>query len=113
MLMADAWLVVGARVIASATVAETRADRMRGLIGSREGEFAFVLPKCRWVHSIGMRFDIDVAYLGADGRVMKTSHLRRNRLPAPVRHATTVVEAEAGSFERWGLKPGDVIEVRT
>jgi uncharacterized membrane protein (UPF0127 family) len=30
----------------------------------------------------------------------------------PVREARTVVEAKAGSFERWGLKVGDVVEVR-
>jgi len=26
--------------------------------------------------------------------------------------ATTVVEAEAGAFERWGLKVGDQVELR-
>jgi uncharacterized membrane protein (UPF0127 family) len=34
------------------------------------------------------------------------------RLPLPVRSARTVVETAAGSFERWGLRVGDTVEVR-
>ena len=109
----DCWLVCDGHVLASATRADTARERGRGLLGRDGIDGAIVLTQTRWVHSIGMRLDIDVAYLGDDGRVVKTAHLRRNRLPAPVRHATTVVEAEAGSFERWGLRTGDVIEVRT
>jgi uncharacterized membrane protein (UPF0127 family) len=44
--------------------------------------------------------------------VVKVQRLAPMRLPLPVREARTVVEAKAGSFERWGLKVGDVIEVR-
>lgn len=109
----DCWLVCDGHVLASATRADTARERGRGLLGRDGIDGAIVLPQTRWVHSIGMRFDIDVAYLGHDGRVVKVAQLRRNRLPAPVRRAATVVEAEAGSFERWGLRAGDVIEVRT
>ena len=112
MLMADAWLVVGARVIASATVAETRVQRMRGLIGTREGEFAFVLPKCRWVHSVGMRYPIDVGYLDADSRLVRVQRLEPMRMSLPVPASRTVIEARAGSFARWGLQLGDVVDVR-
>jgi uncharacterized membrane protein (UPF0127 family) len=38
--------------------------------------------------------------------------MRRNRIGVPVWKATTVVEAEAGAFERWGLKVGDQVELR-
>ena len=109
----DCWLVCDGHVLASATRADTSRERGRGLLGRDHFDGAFVIPQTKWVHSIGMRFDIDVAYLGPDGRVLKVGHLRRNRLPAPVRHAATVVEAQAGSFERWGLTTGAVVEVRT
>ena len=39
--------------------------------------------------------------------------MRRNRIGVPVWKARTVVEAEAGAFERWGLHPGDQLELRT
>jgi uncharacterized membrane protein (UPF0127 family) len=44
--------------------------------------------------------------------VLKITHMRRNRIGVPVWKATTVVEAEAGAFERWGLKVGDQVELR-
>jgi uncharacterized membrane protein (UPF0127 family) len=59
-----------------------------------------------------MRLDLDVAYLDAEGIVIKMEHLRPLRIAAPVRGCITVVEAAAGSFERWDLRIGDRIEVR-
>lgn len=107
-----AWLVSEARVLASAEVASTRAARRRGLLGRDHLEGALVLRPCRSVHTFGMRFPLDVAFLDADGTVLKTARLRRNRVTLPVRHAQLVIEAQAGAFERWGLCVGDVVEVR-
>ena len=87
------------------------AEVLRAL--HRDGvEGAFVIPHCRWVHTIGMRFAIDVAHLDADGHVLRTVRMAPNRVGAPMRHAHTVVEAEAGAFARWGLRVGDTLEVR-
>jgi uncharacterized membrane protein (UPF0127 family) len=36
----------------------------------------------------------------------------RRRIGFPVRRAKFVVQAQAGAFNRWGLRVGDVIEVR-
>ena len=112
MTQTNAWLVAQGRVLASATVAESRGARRRGLIGERDPQFALVLPKCGWVHTVGMRCALDIAYLDNASRVVKLQRLAPMRLPLPVREARTVVEAKAGSFERWGLKVGDVVEVR-
>jgi uncharacterized membrane protein (UPF0127 family) len=60
-----------------------------------------------------MRFPIDVAYVGADGTVLKTRHMGRHRVGAPVRRASWIIEAEAGAFARWGLSVGTPVEVRT
>jgi len=107
-----AWLVSEGRVLASADVANTAAARRRGVIGRGVIEGALVLTPCRWVHSIGVRLDLDVAYLDSEGVVIKTERLVPLRVAAPVRKCVTVVEASAGSFERWGLRVGDRIEVR-
>ncbi|MFZ9628482.1 MAG: DUF192 domain-containing protein [Ilumatobacteraceae bacterium] len=106
------WLVSDGRVLASAERATDRSSRMRGLLRRNGVEGAFVIPQCRWVHTIGMRFAIDVAHLDADGHVLRTVRMVPNRVGAPMRHAHTVVEAEAGAFARWGLRVGDTIEVR-
>jgi uncharacterized protein len=107
------WLVSDARVLASAEVADRRRDRRAGLLHRDSMEGALVLRPCRWVHTLGMRFPIDVAYLDADGVVVKTIHMSRHRIGIPVWRASLVIEAEAGAFARWGLRVGDVVEVRT
>ena len=62
-----AWLVSDARVLASAELAGSRAARRRGLLGRDDLDGAFVIEPCRWIHTLGMRFPIDVAYLDNNG----------------------------------------------
>ncbi len=108
-----AWLVTEeGRVLASAEVASDRRSRRRGLLGRETFEGALVIPRCRWIHTIGMRFPLDVAFLDPDGVVVKTMHVHRHRIGVPVQRASTVIEAAEGAFGRWGLHVGDVIEVR-
>lgn len=71
-----------------------------------------MLRPCRWVHTIGMRFGLDIAYLDNEGVVVKTVHMRPHRMGVPVWRATLVIEAQEGAFARWGLRVGDTIEVR-
>jgi uncharacterized membrane protein (UPF0127 family) len=59
-----------------------------------------------------MRIPIDVAYLDANGNVLKTVLMHKFRLGAPVWQARTVIEAEKGAFARWGIQVGNKIEVR-
>ncbi len=107
-----AWLVSDGQVLASADVAGCRRDRRRGLLGRDGIDGALVLDPCRWVHTIGMRFPLDVAFLDGDGLVLKTVQMAPLRVGAPVVKARRVVEAEAGAFGRWGLQVGAVVEVR-
>lgn len=108
-----AWLVTeDARVLASAEVADNRASRRKGLLGRDHLDGAIVLSPCRWVHTIGMQFPVDVAFLNSEGTVVKTMQMRRQRIGVPVWHARLIVEAEAGAFARWGLRVGDVVHVR-
>ncbi|MEZ5227142.1 MAG: hypothetical protein R2710_10825 [Acidimicrobiales bacterium] len=55
----------------------------------------------RSVHTIGMKFDLDIALLDADNVVIKTLRLHRNRVSAPIFRARAVLEAEAGAFGDW------------
>jgi uncharacterized membrane protein (UPF0127 family) len=106
------WLVTNARVLASADTAITRQERRKGLLGRDGLDGAMVIEPCRWVHTVGMRFPIDVAFLDADGLVIRTVQMPRHRLGMPVVRARSVIEAEAGAFARWGVHVGDVIELR-
>ncbi len=112
MLSQVGWLVSDAHVLASAEVADNGRARRRGLLKRDGFEGAFVLRPCRWVHTVGMRFALDVAYVDREGTVVKTVRMARHRVGFPVPKATWVIEAEAGAFERWGLSIGDEVELR-
>lgn len=89
--------------------ASTPWARLRGLWGRRglaEDEGCLLRP-CRAVHTLGMRFPIDVVWLDAQLRVLRVDeavppgwHARR----CPEAHAA--LEMAAGSARRLGLIPG-------
>jgi uncharacterized membrane protein (UPF0127 family) len=106
------WLVRDGEVLAAAKTAQTRRERTRGLLGRDGFTGALVFRRCRQVHTLGMRFAIDVAFCRADGVVLRISSLRPWRLSPLVWRAAFVIEAEAGAFERWGLRVGDQVEVK-
>jgi uncharacterized membrane protein (UPF0127 family) len=106
------WLVRDDDVLAVAEVAESRRLRTRGLIGRDDFEGALVIRPCRQVHTIGMRFPIDVAFCDRSGTVLHLSTLSPRRISRPVFHASFAIEARAGSFERWKLRSGDVVEIK-
>jgi uncharacterized membrane protein (UPF0127 family) len=108
-----AWLMRDGDVLATAEIADTRRARRRGLLGRDELDGVIVLRPCRTVHTVGMRFSIDVAFCDADGTVLRTYSLRPWRVTPVVWRASYGVEANVGSFERWRLRAGDRLEVRT
>ena len=107
-----AWLVRDGEVLASVEVADSFGARLKGLLGRRGLDGAMLLRPARSVHTVGMRFAIDVAYCDAGLRVQEVATMRPHRLARPRMRARCVVEAEAGAFERWRLLPGDQLELK-
>jgi uncharacterized membrane protein (UPF0127 family) len=109
-----AWLVRDGDVLASADVARRVRERTVGLLGRSAGSMTgvLVIRRCRQVHTIGMRFPIDVAFCDRSGVVLRTRTVPPWRVTRVVWRSGFVVEAAAGSFERWRLAPGDTIEVK-
>jgi uncharacterized membrane protein (UPF0127 family) len=107
------WLVAEDRVVASLEVADTRRARRRGLLGRDGIEGALLLTPARSVHTLRMRFAIDVAHVDADMVVLSVVTMRPGRVGRWHRRSRHVVEAEAGSLRRWGIEPGVTIDVRS
>ncbi len=107
-----AWLIRDEQVLAAIDIAETFRERSRGLLGRDGVEGALLLRPARQVHSFGMRFPIDVAFCTSDLLVVRTLTLPPSRVTRPSLRCRCVIEAEAGAFARWGLRPGDQLEVR-
>ena len=107
------WLVRDGDVLAAAEVADSARALRRGLLGRDAFDGALVLRPCRNVHTARMRFAIDVAFCDAEGVVLRTVSLPPWRVSPYVHRAAFVIEAEAGAFERWQLRTGDRVELRT
>ena len=86
-------------------VPTTRRERRRGLLGRTglEAGAGLLLERCRSVHTIGMRFTIEVVTLDGRLRVLRVCTLRPRRLLLPRPGVRHVLEVRAGS----GLRPGD------
>lgn len=107
-----AWLLRGGEVLATVELVESFVGRYRGLLGRDSHDGALLLRPARAVHTVGMRFAIDVAFCDRSLEVIETAHLRPHRVCMPRLRAYCVLEAEWGAFERWKLRPGDRLEIK-
>jgi uncharacterized protein len=78
-------------------VATTRRARLLGLafLDRVEAGEGLLIPRCRSVHTFGMRFALDLVFIAADGRVIE---LRREVPPGRLvrcRAADSVLELPA------------------
>ena len=106
------WLLREGEVLAAAEVAATAGTRLKGLLGRDGLDGALVIKPATSVHTLGMRFAIDVAFCDADMVVLDTICVPPNRMTRPRLRSRCVIEAEAGAFERWRLRPGDQLELK-
>jgi uncharacterized membrane protein (UPF0127 family) len=67
---------------------------------------ALLIEPAWQVHTVRMRFAIDVAHLDREGEVLHVATLSPHRVGRFVRRARCVLEAAAGRFEEWGVRPG-------
>jgi len=103
----------GDTVVERLHVASTARERMRGLLGRTslaEGEGMW-FPRCRLIHTFGMRFPIDLVYMD-EGRVVRkvVEKLRPGRLSACL-GADSVIELNAGAVKAAGLCRGTKLKI--
>lgn len=107
-----AQLYCNGRPVGPVEIARSFDARSRGLLGRDGIDGALLLSPAKSVHTFRMRFDLDVAFCDRDLVVLRAVRMRRNRMSRPLWRARAVVEAEAGAFDRWGLQPGDQLDIR-
>jgi uncharacterized membrane protein (UPF0127 family) len=107
-----AWLIRGDDVLATLDVADSFSTRLKGLLGRDGVEGAFLIKPASSVHTLGMKFAIDVAFCDKSMTVVDLITMQPNRLCMIRPKARCVIEAEAGAFERWGLRRGDQLEIK-
>ncbi len=106
------WLVRGDDVLATLEVADSFVDRFKGLLGRDGIDGALLIKPGLSVHTLGMKFGIDVAFCTKDLTVLETVCMQPWRVGLIRPRARCVIEAEEGAFERWGLNLGDELEIK-
>jgi uncharacterized protein len=93
-------------------VADTSSKRRKGLLkhdSLPHGQGLWIVP-CEAIHTFGMKFPIDVAFLSKKRTVLKIrKEMPRRRLALCIR-AHSVLELPAGILEQTGTVAGDQLE---
>lgn len=97
-------------------LADTHWSRLRGLVGASPGDFGngwglWIVP-CRGVHTLAMRFPIDVVYLDRNGTVVHIAeNLKPWRFARVCIAAASVLELPRQALAATGTVVGDKIEI--
>jgi protein-S-isoprenylcysteine O-methyltransferase Ste14/uncharacterized membrane protein (UPF0127 family) len=104
----------GAVVAERLRPAHTHLTRLRGLLGTRRlepGEGLWLRP-CKQVHTIGMRYPVDLVFLDDAQRVVRAIHgLHPGHISPRVPEATSVLEVAAGTLARAELREGTQVAI--
>jgi len=94
-------------------LAHDSATRRRGLLG-REGltdDAVMIIAPCSAIHTLFMRFTIDVVFVDREGRVLKLCrHLKPWRAAMAI-SAFVALELAEGSIDRRDLRKGDQLTI--
>lgn len=89
-------------------------ERMRGLLGSpplKVNEGLLIAP-CSSVHTFGMHYTIDLAFLDQNWKIVKTVRSLKPWRMAASRSASMVLELAADRLEQLNLTTGQQLEWR-
>ena len=89
---------------------QTRRTGLLKHTSLKDGE-AMVIAPTSAVHTWFMKFDIDVAFVARDGRVLKASDTVRPWRMMAAFGGFAVIEMKAGSLAATGTARGDVLEI--
>jgi uncharacterized membrane protein (UPF0127 family) len=97
-------------------VAQTHWARLRGLLGTSQDDFrdgcGLWIRPCRGVHTLAMRFPIDVVYLDRAGIVVHLEHDLHPWRFSPIRmQAASILELPSHTVARTETALGDAIEI--
>jgi uncharacterized membrane protein (UPF0127 family) len=107
--MRSGWLLRDGDVVCALQIADAPGERWQGF----EGHDGAVHTQCsRLVHTMGAAFPLDMAFLDGELAVLAVASVAPRRLLLSRPGTRSVVQARAGSWERWNVGVGDRLEIR-
>jgi hypothetical protein len=110
--MRSGWLLRDGDVVCALEMTDSFGERVIGLRGRRDCEGGLHLSGVRSVHTAGMKFEIDVAFLTEDLTVVRVARLKPWRFARGRGGVRSVLQTQAGSLERWEVRMGDQLVIR-
>lgn len=106
--------VEGRPVTLGVEVAGSIRQRLRGWLGRKQAppERGLWIVPCDAVHTVAMRFPIDLVFVDGGGRVLRIDAAVRPWRVRVCLGAHSVIELAAGQAARLGLAAGDCLERR-
>ncbi|MFG2114195.1 DUF192 domain-containing protein [Streptomyces sp. NPDC048718] len=92
-------------------IAASYRARRRGLLGRDGIDGALLITPTNSIHTFGMRFTLDIAYLDRSLTVLDVVTMRPGRLGLVRLRGRHVLEAAGGAMTGWGLAPGVTVTV--
>jgi len=104
-------LTRGQVIAGQVCLADTFWRRLRGLLGTKGLPVGsgLVIRPCNSVHTLGMTYPIDVAFVDREGRVLKTVAALPPGRTAVCLGSVWVLELPAGQLAGTGTLPGDTL----
>ncbi len=101
-------------VIENLSIADNFVNRLKGLLFKNElsSSSALLITPCNSVHTLFMKFAIDVVFLGKDYKVLKVcKNTDKNRFLFCL-SASHTLEMNAGHADRSGIVVGSYLNVK-
>jgi len=95
-------------------VADSFITRFIGLLRDKglNDDEGLLITKCRQVHTIGMKFNIDVIFLSCEDKIIHIeSKMKPYKISKYVKDACKVLELKEGAAEKYGLKPQYILKI--
>jgi len=95
-------------------VADKYFARLKGLLGrtTLESGQGLVIRPCNSIHTVGMKFPIDVAFIDKNDKIVFImEEIPEGKFSPIVKGAKYVVETRAGEIKDKSLEIGDIIQL--
>lgn len=95
-------------------IADSFLTRLKGLLGKPclPDGWCLVLKPCRSVHTMFMRFDIDIIFVDSHNTVVSAiNNMSPFRFSSYVRDSYLTIEFPAGTIKSTCTTPGDMIKI--
>jgi hypothetical protein len=110
--MRSGWLLRDGDVVCALRMTDSIAERWQGRSDPSGAAGGVQLCGARWIHTARAQAPVDIAFLNADLVVLFLTRMPPWRLVLPRRGVRSVVQAEAGLWERLSVRVGDQFEIR-